>query len=122
MLKKTVLGILINGLALFAIAELLTNVHYTGGWKFFIIGGIVIGVLNTLVKPVMKTITLPLVILTAGLFLIIINTIVLWLTSYLIEALEFSGVSFKIYGLGTFLVAGFIIGLINWIENLIIKN
>jgi putative membrane protein len=122
MFKKIIIGILINGLALFAICNLLDNIYYTGGWKFFLVGGLIIGILNTLVKPVIKTITLPLVILTAGLFLIVINTIILWLTSYVIKALEFSGMSFQIVGLGTFLIAGFLFGLINWIENLIIKK
>lgn len=121
MLKKIVIGVLINALALLAIVQL-DRVQYAGGWKFFLIGGLIIGILNTLVKPVIKTITLPLVILTAGLFLIVINTIILWLTTYVIKAMEFSGVYFKIDGLMTFLIAGFLFGLINWIENLIIKK
>jgi len=123
MINKLIIGVLLNGFALFAIAQLLSNISYTGGWKFFVVGGLIIGILNTIVKPIMKTITLPLVILSAGLFLIVINTIILWLTSYMIDVFEIPGVSFVIAGgVGTYLLAGFLLGLINWIENLIIKK
>ena len=53
------------------------------GWKEYIIAGIVLGLLNLIVRPLLKLITFPLIVVTLGLFLIIINALILWLAAQL---------------------------------------
>ena len=74
MIKKVIIGVVLNALALYLVVYLMPKeLVYTGGIPFFLIGGLVMGVLNTFLKPVLKLLTLPLQILTIGLSLIVIS-------------------------------------------------
>ncbi len=55
----------------------------TGGIKGYLVAGIVLGILSLLVKPILKIISFPLIFISLGLFIIVINAIVLWLTGQL---------------------------------------
>ena len=121
MLKRVLVGIAVNALALYLLVEFLDEVTGTGGIKLFIIGGIIIGVLNVFVKPLMKILSLPFVILTAGLFLIVINAIILYLMQWVINTMEFQDVTIAFAGIGSYLLAGIVLGLINWAQNIILK-
>ncbi|MEK7528301.1 MAG: phage holin family protein [Patescibacteria group bacterium] len=118
MLKRVLLGVLLNGAALYGLVYLLDDVNYKGGIAFFVIGGIVIGILNTMVKPILRVAAFPMIFMTAGLFMIVINTIILWLTREIIDIISYRDVVFEISGIVTFFVSGFLIGIINWIEHL----
>ena len=85
LIKKVVLGIVLNGLALYALTYFIEEITYTGGIKFFIIGGLILGVLNLIVKPLFKIVTFPLIFLTGGLFLIVINAVILFFLSYFLH-------------------------------------
>jgi len=122
MIKKIILGILLNGLALFAVTYFLPEVQYTGGLKFFIIGGLIIGILNTFVKPLMKLLSFPLMILTVGLFSIVINAIIFWLTVKLVNVIHIADVTMTVNGVVTYLVAALVFGIVNWLIHIIIKN
>jgi putative membrane protein len=121
MLKRILIGIAVNALALYLLVEFLEEVSGTGGIKLFLIGGIIIGLLNVFVKPLMKILSLPFVILTAGLFLIVINAIILYFTQWIINTMQFQDVTLAFVGMGSYLLAGVVLGLINWGQNLILK-
>lgn len=112
------LNIIFNAGALYAIATFLEGIKYTGGWKFFVIGGVTMGVLNAIVKPVLKIFSLPFIILTLGLMLAVINGFLLFLLEKIIKFLEVSGVSFQISGLMMYLIAGLVFGVVNYVEHL----
>jgi putative membrane protein len=61
------------------------------GWIPAIFAAIVLAVVNTIVKPILFVITLPLTILTLGLFLIAINAFTLWLTSLIVPGFVITG-------------------------------
>lgn len=122
MLKRALIGIAINGVALYLLVEFLDEVSGTGGIKLFIIGGVVIGLINFFVKPLMKILSMPFVILTAGLFLIVINAIVLYLTQWVINIMQFQDVTLTFAGLGSYLIAGIVLGLINWAHGVFFKD
>jgi putative membrane protein len=122
MVKRILIGILINAAALYVLVEFLDEVSGTGGIKLFIIGGVIIGLLNTFAKPLMKILSLPFVIITAGLFLIVINAIILFLTQWVINAMAFRDVTLAFEGLGSYLIAAIILGIINWANNLFFKD
>ena len=56
-----------------------------------LIAALVLGVLNALVKPILRLISLPFIILTFGLFLVVINALLLWLTSRLVSGFHVHG-------------------------------
>ena len=122
MIQRAIVGIVVNALALFVLVEFLEEVSGTGGIKLFIIGGIIIGLLNVFVKPLLKIFSIPFVVLTAGLFLIVINAIILYFTQWVINTMEFRDVRLYFAGLGSYLISAVILGIINWAENLLIKK
>lgn len=73
-----------NSIALWVAHWLIPGFVVNGGWKEFIIAGFVLGLLNLTIKPILKFISTPIIILTFGIFSLIINGFLLWLVSYFI--------------------------------------
>ncbi len=76
--------ILISALVAFALAYVLRGIHVDSFWTALVFA-LVLAVLNILVKPILVILTLPLTLLTLGLFLFVVNTIVVLLASKLID-------------------------------------
>jgi putative membrane protein len=83
-----VLRIIINALSIAAAAKLVDGITFTGEWWKMIIIGAVFGIVNSLIKPFVKLFTFPLIILTLGLFTLIVNTLMLTITVELSEPLR----------------------------------
>lgn len=121
-IKKIILGIVLNGAALYFLTLALPEITYTGGVKFFVIGGVTIGLLNLFIKPLFKILTFPLIFLTGGIFLIVINAVLLWFLSYFLGVIQFRDVALTFPNIGSYVIGGLVFGLINWAEHLFIKN
>jgi putative membrane protein len=80
---SVILGLLANILALYLANLWVAGFGISGGWKGYLIAGLVLGVLNLIVRPILKIISTPLIIVSLGLFLIVINAIILWLAAQL---------------------------------------
>jgi putative membrane protein len=88
-MKSFVIKVLVNGVALWAAASLVPGIHLAGGndstssqlvtilWV-----AVIFGLLNALIKPVMTVLSLPVIVLTLGLFALIVNAAMLELTSW----------------------------------------
>jgi putative membrane protein len=87
---KLIIKLLLNALAVFALAELLNGVS-VNGYLGALIVAIVISVLNLLVKPILVILTLPVTILTLGLFLFIINALIVLLADKLVNGFRVDG-------------------------------
>lgn len=79
-----IIRIFSNSVALGIAHWLVPGFVVNGGVKEFIIAGFVLGLLNLVVKPILKFISTPIIILTLGIFSLIINGFLLWLVSYFI--------------------------------------
>lgn len=84
--------ILGNALALYAASWFVAGFSFNGGMKEYAIAGVVLGLLNLIVKPVLKIISLPVIILTLGLFTIVINALLLWLVDYIFDFITISDI------------------------------
>ena len=96
MRQKLLLRWLINGVALYVAAELVPGIQTDGGWPVLLLMALIFGLVNALIRPILKFLTCPLIMLTLGLFTLVINALMLMLASWLGRQL----------GLG-FYVAGF---------------
>jgi putative membrane protein len=105
MIRRLLVKMLVSALALWAADALLAGFAVTGGLKGYLIAGVVLGLLNALVRPLVKLISLPIIILTLGFFTVIINIGMLLLATHLTGLI-------LIEGLGTILWATFIISLV----------
>src|SRR5438067_7874554 len=87
--------LLVNATALWAATRLVPGVTYTGGWLPFFGVAVVFGAVNAFIRPVAKLLTLPLIIVTFGIFALVVNGLMLWLTSSLSAML---GLGFHVIG------------------------
>jgi len=96
-----------NSLGLWVAARLLTgSVDYSGEWAALLLGGLMLSVLNTILRPIIVILSLPAIILTLGLFMIIVNGIVVYIAAALTPGLHIT--------FGAAILTGIIIGLINY--------
>ena len=84
---------LVAGIASLWLADkFVPNVEIIGGIQFLFIIGAILGLINFFIKPPLKTITLPLRILTLGLFGFVINMLIVWLADILFPELLIPGI------------------------------
>src|SRR4051812_48068810 len=83
-----ILRSIVNAVALWVATRLVPGVTYVGGWLPMLGVALVFGVVNTCIRPLAKFLTFPFVILTLGLFLLVINGLMLWLTGEMSDALN----------------------------------
>ena len=88
---KFIVQILVNAIAIFLADYLLPGFVFEGDILTLIIAGLVLGLINVFVRPILKIISTPLIIFTLGLFIIIINIIMLWILDYLVSDLSITG-------------------------------
>lgn len=90
-----VVRLLVNMAALWVATRVVPGVTHSGGWLPLIGVAIVFGVVNTFVGAIAKILTFPIILVTLGLFLLVINGLMLWLTSRISDAL---GLGFHVEG------------------------
>lgn len=108
MMRTFFLRLGVNAVVIFVTAALLPGIHVRDENPLtYLLLGILFGVLNAVVKPVLKVLTCPLILLTLGLFILVINGLILLLTSVL------SGGALVVDGLGTAILGGIVMSLTN---------
>jgi putative membrane protein len=90
-----IVRLLVNAAALWVATRVVGGVTYSGGWLPFFGVALIFGVVNTVVGFTTKVLTFPLIIVTLGLFIFVINGLMLWLTSAVSGAL---GLGFRVQG------------------------
>jgi len=88
---------LLNALALLAVTYVMPSIQVTG-FMWALIAAVVLGLLNTLVKPILAILTLPITILTLGLFYLVLNGFMFWLASAFLPGFQVDGVVAAILG------------------------
>jgi len=84
-----------NTIAIILAVKFVPGIVYSGEWWGILIVGMIFGLVNTVIRPLIKLFTFPLLILTLGLFTFVINAMMLSLTSWLSESLN---LGFRIEG------------------------
>lgn len=87
---KFLIHLAVSALSIMAAAWLLPGVHVTGFFTAVIVA-IVLGLLNALVRPLLILLTLPVTILTLGLFLLVINVLMIYFASGLVDGFHVDG-------------------------------
>ncbi len=88
---RLIIRILINALALGIAAYLLPGLTFEGNLFNLLIVAIIFGLVNALIRPIVKLFTLPINLMTLGLFSLVINTLMLMLTIWISDAFVFTG-------------------------------
>jgi putative membrane protein len=106
----------ISSLGIWIAAGLLSQrISYDSRLSVIIIAGFLLAVINSLIKPIVVILSLPAILFSLGLFMIVINGFMVLLVSYIYKELQISN-------FGTAMVAGMVIGLVNYLVTTILEE
>ena len=111
MLRWLFVSWITNAIALGVAALLLDGMDVNGSAGTLFVAALVFGVLNTMLKPILKFVTLPFAVMTLGVAWFFVSLLMLWLTDLLVSG-------FDIRGFGTYIWATIIV----WAVNLVVDN
>jgi putative membrane protein len=112
LLSALAVRVAINAGALW-IANALWDSVSIHGWEAYLIGALVLGIANAIIKPILALVTLPLIIVTLGLFYLLINIAMVALAEWIAP-------NFSIDGFWTYVGTVFIIWAVNWLVHQIL--
>jgi putative membrane protein len=115
MFLRWLISIVLNAVALIVVAELFESFQLEG-FGAAILASFILAIVNVIIKPILVILTLPITVVSLGLFLFVINAITLMITQALM------GSSFVIDGFGIAIVASVIISIINLLLNNLVKD
>lgn len=114
---RFIIRTIITAVALWAAVALLAGISYSGAWWGLLIVALIFGIINALVRPVLVLLSCPLIVLTLGLFIFILNAFLLWLTGEVSGAL---GVDFRVTSFWAAVLGGIIVGVVSTVLNLLV--
>jgi putative membrane protein len=118
-MTKFILRWVINAIALYLAVYLVPGVNLEGGWVSILWLALIFGLINAFLRPLLKLLTCPLIILTLGLFTLLINTFLFWLTSQVGQAF---GIGFTIDGFWPAFLGGLVVTAVSIVMSLILKD
>ena len=121
---RWILRLLANAAALAIATWILSGITLTGSSTTsqiltLLIVALIFGVLNAIIKPIFAIVTIPLILLTLGLFLIVINACMLLLTSWLAGLFD---IGWYVDGFWTAVLGGIIISIVSFILNVFLPD
>jgi putative membrane protein len=111
--------LLVNAAALWVATRIVPGVSYSGGALPLLGVALVFGVVNAVISPVLKILTFPIIILTLGIFALVINGLMLMLTSGLSSAL---GLGFHVRGFWAAFWGALVVSLVSTILSLLFRD
>ena len=119
---RFVTWLITNAIALAVAAWLVDGIRFTGPrqgtaeleekWLPLLIVALILGLVTAFVKPLLKLVSFPFIILTLGLFLLVINALMLMLTGFLAEQLD---IGFRVTGFWPAVYGAIVITIVTWI-------
>ena len=105
---------ILNAIALLAVTYLLPTIQVSG-FGTALVAALVLGFINTLVRPVLAILTLPITVLTLGIFYLVLNGLLFWLASALLPG-------FQVQGFVSALVGAVLYSVIAWALSALVPN
>lgn len=106
--------VLANALAILAAAYVLPGIEVSGGMAL-LAAGLVLALINAVVRPILLLLTLPITLVTLGLFLFVLNAFCLWLTSELVKGFEVHGFWPAVFG-------ALVVSVVSWLVNAFLSD
>ena len=111
--------LLVNAAALWVATQVVPGVTYAGGPLPMLGVALVFGVLNASLRPIAKILTFPLIIVTLGIFALVINGLMLWLTSSLSSSL---GLGFHVTGFWAAFWGGVVVSIVSMLLSMLVTE
>lgn len=116
---RFLIRVLVNAIALWVASQLVPGISHEGGWTTLLLVAIVFGVLNAIIRPILALLSCPLLILTLGLFTLVLNAGMLLLTSAVSRGL---GLGFYVDGFGPAFWGGLVISIISILLSAFVRD
>jgi putative membrane protein len=116
---RFLLRLLATAAALWVAVSLVPGIVYEGGFLGLLGVALVFGLVNALIRPILRVLTFPVMVLTLGLFVFVLNAFLLWLTAQLAQAL---GIYFDVLGFWAAIVGAVIIAIVSTLLNLFVGS
>lgn len=116
---RFLIRLIVNAVAIWAAVQLVPGLNYEGSTASLLLVALVFGIVNALVRPLLLLLTCPFIILTLGLFVLVVNTIMLSLTVWLSSLFSLGLTS---TGFWTTFLGAVVISLVSSVINLLIKD
>jgi putative membrane protein len=118
-MTKFILRWMINVVAIYLVILIVPGIHLQSGWVSVLWLALILGLINAFVRPLLKLLTCPLIFLTLGLFTLLINTFLLWLTSQIGQAF---GINMVIDGFWPAFLGGLVVTAVSVVMSLILRD
>jgi len=105
---RILLSIVGNAVALIATAYVVPGISFAGSWVQLLVAGAIFGLLNLIVRPIALFLSLPLLVLTLGLFYFVLNGLLLWGFSTFMPG-------YHVAGLWAGILGSLVIMVVNWV-------
>ena len=112
-----VIRLIINAVALWLATRFVNGLSFDGEIAFLLVVALVFGAVNTIVKPILMILTFPFLIVTLGLFLLVLNGVMLWLTGAISDAAE---LGFHVASFKAAFVGGFVVSIVSFVLSLMV--
>ena len=116
---RFLIRLLVNAAALWVATRLVPGVTFDGGTLPFLGVALVFGVVNAIIRPVLQVLTFPLILVTLGLFLLVVNGLMLWITSSLSASL---GLGFHVTGFWAAFWGAIVVSLTSLLLSTLIRD
>jgi putative membrane protein len=118
---KLLIRWMITSVSLVVAAWLVPGIHVDErGWKVFAATALILGLVNALVRPLLTFLSCPLIILTLGVFILVINGLTLWMASGI--ASDWFGVGFHVDGFGSAFLGALIVSIVSVMLNAFVRD
>ena len=117
----------LTGFALWIVTKLVSGIDFVGGDTtlqrigIILVVAVIFGFVNAIIKPIVQVISIPLYILTLGLFHIVINALMLWITSWITEHTTHWGLYINHFW-WTAIWAAIVLSIVSWVLSLIVPE
>ncbi|WP_406284433.1 phage holin family protein [Embleya sp. NBC_00896] len=124
-MKNLFIKLVVNALAIWFASWLVHGIDLAEGEstgtriKTLLVVALIFGIVNAIIKPVVKLFSLPLFVLTLGLITFVINALMLWLTEWISNKLD---LEFHIDGFWTALLGALVISIVSWFLSLVLDR
>ena len=109
--------LVINAIALWLATRLVDGLTFDGDMVFLFVVALIFGVVNSVVKPILMLLTFPALILSLGLFLLVLNAVMVWLTGAISDA---AGLGFHVEGFGAAFLGGLVVSVVSFVLSLFV--
>jgi len=117
---KILLRWIASALGLWIAGRLLGGVVVDGAFWTLIWAGLALAIINSFIKPLVVMFSLSAIVFSLGLFILVINGFMVWLTARVVAKFDFG--TFEIDDFGTAVLAGLIVGLVNYVVTMFIEK